>query len=139
MPVLNKSDIVVRDGVEDDTNFVFSTMLIGLYYGGTHFSHMNKSSFMHDYHQVVENLIKSGKLKVSCFKDDPSTILGYALLSEDLYNLHFIFVKKAWRNIGIMKSLVPKESLFCTHLTKVGVSLIKKYPQFSYNPLLLER
>lgn len=133
---MNKSDIAIREGVEDDKNFVLSTMLRGLYYGDSHFSHMDKSSFMHDYHDVVESLLKEGQLLVACFTDEPSVILGYALLSKDLYNIHFIFVKKAWRNIGIMKSLVPKNTLFCTHLTKVGLSLLHKNPQIFYNPLL---
>lgn len=136
---MNKSDIAIREGVEDDKNFVLSTMLRGLYYGDSHFSHMSKTTFMHDYHDIVEGLLKSGTLRVACFKDEPSVILGYALVSKDEYNLHFVFVKKAWRNIDIMTSLVPQNLLFCTHLTKVGVSLIKKYPHISYNPLLLER
>lgn len=136
---MNKSDIIVREGTEEDKNFVLATMLRGLYYGDLHFSYMNKASFMHDYHGVVENMFKTEQLKVSCLKDEPSVMLGYALISKDGYNLHFVFVKKAWRNIGIMTSLVPKNILFCTHLTKVGASLIKKFPQISYNPLLLER
>lgn len=133
---MNKSDIVVREGLEDDRNFVLSTMLRGLYYGDSHFSHMEKDFFMRDYHQVVEGLLKDGQLLVACFKDEPSVILGYALLSKDRYNLHFVFVKKAWRNIGIMQSLIPEHLLFCTHLTKVGVSLLHKNPQILYNPLL---
>lgn len=137
--IFKKSDIAVRQGVEEDKKFVFSTMLRGLYYGDSHLSYMEKDSFMRDYHQVIEGLLKHGQLLIACFKDDPSVILGYALLSQDRYNLHFVFVKKAWRNIGIMKSLVPHDTLFCTHLTKVGVSLLHKNPQIFYNPLLLER
>lgn len=137
---MNKSDLIeIREGLPGDNNFFLSTFLLGLYYGGTAYSEMNKDIFMKEYHGVAEKLLSSKEnvLKVACLKEDPSVILGYALLNKDLDTLHFTFVKKPWRKIGIMKSLIPQQVLFCTHLTDVGVSLIKKAPYISFNPFLL--
>lgn len=137
---MNKSDLIeIREGLPGDKNFVLSTFLLGLYYGGTAYSEMNKDIFMLEYHKLAEKLLSSedSLLRVACLKEDHNVILGYALLDKDGNTLHFVFVKKPWRKIGIMKSLIPQQVLFCTHLTDVGVSLIKKSPYVSFNPFLL--
>lgn len=137
---MSKSELVViRDYIpEEDKNFIMATFLRGLYYGESLFSEVKKSVFMENYHKVGEYLLTSPKhkVKVACFKDDPSTILGYALLSADESTVHFVFCKKAWRSIGIMRMLVPKSVTTTTHLTKVGLSLIKKY-NLEFNPFVL--
>lgn len=93
---------------------------------------------MANYHQVVEKLITDPRntVKVACLKDDPEIILGYAIYNE--FNLHWVFVKKSWREIGIAKNLVPSNVETVTHLTKVGLSiLIQKYPRADFNPFNL--
>lgn len=137
---MNKQDLIrLREGLPEDRNLVLSTMLLGLYYGSTQFSHMPKDLFMREYHKVVEGLLDSedNALIVACLKDENSAILGYSLVNKDLDTVHFTFVKKSWRNIGIMNSLIPASTLFVTHLTKVGLSLIKKRPHLVFNPFLI--
>lgn len=137
---MNKSDLIeIRAGLPGDKNFVLSTFLLGIYYGGTAYSEMSKDIFMLEYHKLAEKLLISEdtSLKVACLKEDHNVILGYALLDKDGHTIHFVFVKKLWRKIGIMKSLIPQQVLFCTHLTDVGISLIKKAPYISFNPFLL--
>lgn len=138
--MMNKSDLIaIRKGLPGDKNFVLSTFLLGLYYGGTAYSEMNKDIFMLEYHKLAEKLLISedSQLKVACLKEDSNVILGYALMNKDSDTLHFVFVKKPWRKIGIMQSLIPQQVLFCTHLTAVGLSLLKKSPYISFNPFLL--
>lgn len=137
---MNKSDLIdIREGLPGDKNFVLSTFLLGIYYGGTAYSEMNKDIFMLEYHKLAEKLLSSEDtmLKVACLKEDHNVILGYALIDKDGYTVHFVFVKKPWRKIGIMQSLIPQQVLFCTHLTDVGISLVKKAPHISFNPFLL--
>jgi hypothetical protein len=140
MEQLNKADLIaIRNGVLDDKNFILATMLRGLYYGETAFSEMDKSLFMSNYHGVVEKLLAcpSTTVRVACLKEDPGTILGYVIYREagGTTVLDYVFVKSAWRHIGIAKSLVPLSFSFCTHLTKIGRSL--KPESCSYNPFLL--
>ena len=92
---------------------------------------------MENYHKVAEALIKNCLIKVACLKDDPEVILGYAILSKVHPAIHFFFVKIAWRGIGIARSLVPKDTHSATHLTKVGLSIIKKHPGIVFNPFLI--
>jgi GNAT superfamily N-acetyltransferase len=89
---------------------------------------------MENYHRIVEGLITQGIIKVACLKEDPDVILGYAIFSKTYPALHFVFVKSAWRGIGIARSLVPKETKVVTHLTKVGLSILKKNPTLVFNP-----
>ena len=132
---IEKADLVIiRDGIEDDRSFIFSTFLRGLFYGDSWFSQMPKNLFMQNYHKILEALLDRSEIKVACLKEDPQVILGYAILSKTTPTLHWCFVKSAWRGIGIAKSLVPKETKVATHLTKVGLSIMKKRPEMVFNP-----
>lgn len=126
---MNKSDLfTIRESVEGDKNFILATILRGLYYGESWFSEIPKARFMSEYHKVVEFLLNkpTTAVLVACLKDDPEIILGYAILTPSANIVHFVFCKKAWRNIGIAKALVPSNVTTATHLTKTGLSIIRK-------------
>lgn len=144
--VAKKELIDVRPYGETDKNFVLATWLRGLYYGDTFFSNIPKTIFMENYHSILENFIKrnSEAIQVACLREDPEVILGYSVVRDikigeaDISVLDWIFVKTAWRGIGISKMLVPNKINACTHLTKLGASIIKnKYPNIIFNPFLL--
>jgi hypothetical protein len=136
---MNKSDLITTRGfLPDDRNFILATFLRGLYYGDSWFSLIDKNVFMNHYNKIVTQILDSplNTVSVACLKDDPNTVLGYAIYSQVKSTLHWCFVKKQWRGIGIAKDLVPKDIFAVTHLTKVGVSVIKK-KGWSFNPFLL--
>jgi hypothetical protein len=91
---------------------------------------------MEHYHKVINYLIdkKTINIRVACLKDDPTVILGYAIFEGD--TLHWVFIKKSWRNIGLAKDLVPKDIKIVTHLTSVGLSISKR-KGFEFNPFKL--
>lgn len=139
--MLDKKDLVaVRDTTPDDRNFILATFLRGLYYGDTWFREVNKAVFMQFYHEKAERLIDSldADIRVACLKDDPEVILGYAILSRTEAVAHWVFVKSAWRRIGIAKSLVPDNTKTVTHLTATGLSIIRKNPGVEYNPFIVD-
>lgn len=134
---MDKNDLVmVRDYNDKDKNFVYSTFLRGLYYGDFWYGSMPKDVFMTEYHKVLDLILTktSVKVKMAALKEDDETILGYSIYEDDI--LHFIFVKKAWRGIGIGRSLVPDTISKTTHLTKVGLS-IKNKKEWIFNPFLI--
>lgn len=136
---MDKTELVaIRDYLPSDKNFIYASWLRGIYYGDSWLSLMKKDIFMATYHKVIENLLDSPgvQVKVACLKEDPEVILGYAVLSKAAPVLHFVFVKAAWRSIGIAKSLVPADTKIVTNLTKSGLAIMRKYPSVSYNPLL---
>lgn len=130
--------IAIRDVQADDKSFIFATLLRGIYYGDSWLSRIPKNIFMAEYHKVVDFMLQlpSTVIKVACLKDDPEVILGYAILGDST-RLHYVFVKKAWRGIGIAKSLVPPTVRVATHLTDVGISLLSKHPEVVFNPFAL--
>ncbi len=135
--IVNKSELIdYRNHLTDDRNFILATFLRGLYYGDSWFSEINKSVFMEHYHKVINYLIdkKTINIRVACLKDDPTVILGYAIFEGD--TLHWVFIKKSWRNIGLAKDLVPKDIKIVTHLTSVGLSISKR-KGFEFNPFKL--
>lgn len=123
--------------VPEDKNFILATWLRGLYYGDSVFSNMRKSTFMSSYHAVIEHLLtkNANSIKVACLKDDPSVILGYAVLAQNDTTLHWAFTKKGWRSIGIIKDLLPNSIKYVTHLTKVGNSIVKS-KGWEFNPFI---
>lgn len=135
MSQLNKADLVsTRSANANDKNFIFATWLRGLKYGNDWYNEIDSATYFSVYHQVLEAVLAKPdtKVTVSCLKDDPEVVLGYSVHTSD--KLHWIFVKKAWRSIGIAKSLIPANIKTVTHLTTVGKSILKKYPEVKFNP-----
>jgi hypothetical protein len=142
----NKEAIVIRSYTNLDRNFILATWLRGLYYGDTWYNAIPKSIFMENYHRVLEKFLPhpSVTIKVACLKEDPEIILGYSVSRNikygeaDIAVLDWIFVKSAWRKIGVAKMLLPSKINACTHLTKTGLSILKqKLPNVIFNPFLM--
>lgn len=152
---VNKKDLVViRDYIETDkdlegdTAFIYSTWLRGLYFGNSWpkevfqdprapidlYREIDADLFFNYYHEVIEKIIsrKPTKISVCVLKEDEDVILGYSVSEPKI--LHWVFVKDAWRKLGIAKDLIPKDIQVITHLTKIG-SLIKPI-QWKFNPWL---
>jgi len=135
---MDKKDLIfTRDATPDDVNFIFATWLRGLRYGNHTFELIHQEIYFTLYHQVIEKLLSSPtvKIKVSALIEDPTVILGYCVSDQDV--VHWTFVKDAWRGIGIMKSLLPKDFTTVTHITNIGEEIIrKKFPHIIFNPFL---
>ena len=108
-------------------------------YGNDFFNLIPPSVYYSVYQKVIIALLEPGisSIKVAALADDDDVILGYSVLTKHASSIHWVFVKDKWRGIGIMKSLVPDTVVQATHITNVGVSLIKKFPQITFNPFLL--
>lgn len=137
LQVLNKKDLAeIREAKVSDINFILATFLRGLYYGDSWFGQIPKSLFMSTYHKVVNAMLANPNnlVQVACLKSDPDTILAYVIASRDGTTLHWAFCKKAWRGIGLVKDLIPKNVSQVTHLTKVGLSILKRHESLIFNP-----
>lgn len=126
----------VREGTKDDVNFVLATFLRGLYYGDSWFSFIPKDVFMDNYKNVAAAILKNPDniVRVACLKDDPSVILGYSLMTADYQTVHWVFVKKAWRDRGIATALTPRHPVYVSHLTGLGKKLLPKLNGAVFNP-----
>lgn len=136
--MLNKSELVtIRDYTPEDKNFVYATLLRGIFYGGFFYGEMKKSTFMLRYHEVLDKLIPVSKIKIVCDRTDPDVIYSYCITNQDGTVVHFVFTKAAWRGIGLAKSIIPLTVEACSHLTKQGLSILRKYPAIEFNPFRL--
>lgn len=126
----------IRDYSPKDLAFIKATMLRGLYYGDSWFSLIPKDRFMNAYKHFVDTLLASPKniVKVAVLKEDSDVILGYSILSKDFTKIHWVFVKKDWREKGIGRALLPQYPVVATHLTITGKNLIHKFPGCVFDP-----
>lgn len=115
-----------------DESFIYSTWLRGLYYGNEWFRKIDKQSFFDKYRLVIQHLLATSTIKVICLEDAPDVIAGYVVYSGT--KLHWVYVKKSWRGIGLGRELVPTDIESVTHLTEKAAK--KKNPLWRFDPLL---
>lgn len=129
----------VRAAEKSDESFITFTFLRGLYYGDSWFSLIPRDIFMSNYKKVIQALIADPDIiiYIACLKEDPAVIIGYSILSLDAQTIHWVYVKKRWRNNGIAKALLPKFPTVITHLNAVGKTLMSKFPNVIFNPFNL--
>lgn len=138
-----KNDLYfIRDYEElTDKNFILATWLRNLYYGSSFYSKIPQDVFMGAYHAVLQRFMSEDPIiKVACLQEDPEVILGYCVYRKagDGAVLDYIFVKKAWRKIGIGKALLPENVKAVTHLTKQAEAMLTdKLPGVHFNPFLI--
>ena len=113
----------IREGQPTDTHFICGTWLPGLYYGNPFYREIDRVAFFENYIIAVQYILKKSHVLIACLNEDPDVILGYAVFNGNV--LHWVYVKKPWRNIGIAKKLVPIDIETVTHLTTVGKDIIK--------------
>ncbi len=133
--VVSKSAMVtLRDGIDSDRSFIFASWLKGLRHGNDYFGLIQSDAYFKHYHRVIETILDDFEVtvRVACLKEDPDVILGYAVYKND--TLHWTHVKKAWRKIGLARDLVPPNITTVSNVTKVGISLLRKHPNVSFNP-----
>lgn len=122
---MEKRDLIIlRPGEESDFSLIFSTWLKGLKYANSWFNEIESNSYFKHYQGVIETILNSGEttLTVAALKDSEDVVLGYSVTR--LPNiLHWVYVKPAWRGIGLARDLVPTTIQIVTHLTNVGRSI----------------
>lgn len=110
----------IRDATKEDESFIYSTWLLGLRHGNDWFLSIDKERYFQCYKRIIGVLLENSAVKIACLNDDPDVALGYVVYHNN--TAHWLFVKKAWRRLGIAKALYPKEITRWSHMTK----LVKK-------------
>lgn len=140
MSIIKKfhSDLHVRDAELEDKSFIFNSFLEGLYNGNSFFNLMKRKTFMESYKHVLGKIITRLNviILVMCLNDDPRVIVGYSLI-QDGHILHWVFVKKKWRKCGVAHFLVPETINAVSHLSDLGIEILKKYPEIEFNPFFV--
>lgn len=124
--------LTIRQAGYGDESFIYSTWLRGLYYGNDWFRKIDKKSFFEKYRQVVAHLLSKSNITVACLSEDPEVIVGYCVHSGTV--LHWVYVKRSWRNMGVGQALIPEGIECVTHLTKKAA----KKNHYRFDPLITE-
>lgn len=127
---LNLNLWTIREAREEDKDFISKTWLPGLYYGNDWYNKIDKEVYFSTYPKVVKHFLDISKIRVACLPEDFDVILGYCVYQDN--KLHYLYVKNAWRKLGVAKSLIPQGINTCTHLTKIGANLLPK--GWKFNP-----
>lgn len=130
--------IVTRPwNLDTDKAFVLSTWLRGAYYGDSWFSLIPKDRFMQAYEPFLQKLLDTPgvDVTVACLAEDPDVLIGYVVHTNTV--VHWMFVKKSWRKIGVAKSLLPPRVSCVSHLTSLGKKLLPKLPGAVFDPFIV--
>lgn len=128
--------IAIRGYQDSDKHLILSTMLRGLYYGNSFFTNIQKDVFFKEYSEIAHKMLfkRSNSLTIACSMEEPTVVLGWALISLDASVLHYAFVKEPFRNKGIAKRLIGSNKIeIVTHITDLG-NKIRRAKGWTFDP-----
>lgn len=134
----------IRSVSKDDYPFIFNSWLKSLSKSFTKNNLTDKNVYYQGQHRLIERLLQTSNCHVAVDGDDESIIVGYLIESveQSVNVVHYIYVKKDFRNMGIAESLLRHanigrgNNIMFTHATVSGFALAQGYGAF-YNPYLL--
>lgn len=135
-----KMDYFIRGPVKEDIEFIYATWTRSYRHGSAVGKSVNSDAeFYPQYNKVIDWLLSQpdSTVDVVALPDQPLVILGYAVSQKKV--LHFLFVKEAFRNLGIEEALLKKLGKIevYTHKTVSIKKIMQKYAKALYNPFLL--
>lgn len=124
--ILDTSDVTcinlinIRDGKVSDEDLIYSTWIRPLYHDSDENSDIDRDVFVKATRKRIASILSrpSVSIKIACLNDDPDVIIGYSVI--EWRKLWWVYVKKAWREMGIAKRLIPDSVNSCGPLTRRG-------------------
>ena len=134
--------IQTRSLTENDKPFIFSSWLKH-YKNRSYFAKRIRNSIFYKWHHIIiENILDrpATVVMVAHPEGEPDVILGFIVGEVVPENsvVHFVYVKPAFKRMGIAKHLFKKSKLdqaeFFTHWTFDCDELLRKLPNIVYDP-----
>jgi GNAT superfamily N-acetyltransferase len=115
-----------RDATLDDFDFVQGTLLNHFYEEAFWSLRLTTRIFFDGHTPLVRSLLQQASVVIACERDDPTSILGFVVFEkgggpDGADVIDFIYVKKAWRKLGIGKMLLIATGLETGNPTLEGV------------------
>ena len=118
-------NLTIRDATASDVPFLVATWRKAVMYSSPTFEHIPHEVVYEKYTPVIKSILAKASVRILCMTSEPNIVLGYAVLEDA--KLHFVYIKKAWRNQGFANLLINTTPIkTITHLTKPGLALAKK-------------
>jgi hypothetical protein len=120
---------------ENYRNMVLAKWLRTLRFGNDFFRLIDSNSYFAAYQQYIKNVLLKPQciVRLAVLSDDEDVCLGFSVSEPEA--LHFVWVHKDNRKIGIGNALVQFPFKYITHLTNTGMTIWnKKYKDCKFNP-----
>lgn len=128
----------LRSALGSDLNFIFDTFRESMRMDSSLGRSCKASIFKREFNRVIDHLLEKAKTTIACMVEDENVILGYLIWEPSI--IHYCFVKRAFRGMGIAKELVQSSNLSsdiqCAFKTRSSKEIFNKYPSLIHNPLL---
>jgi GNAT superfamily N-acetyltransferase len=105
-----------REGTAEDFDFVQATLLNHYYEESFWAQRLTTRSYFDGHTPLVRALLQQARVLVACTQEDPGLILGFVVFEPaggpagtDV--LDFLYVKKAWRKLGVGRMLLAATGL----------------------------
>ncbi len=123
-------EVVLRLGCQADRKFIASSWFQSYRLA----SQLPFDIYKQGQSALIDRLLATSYISVAVAREEPEEILGYSLYDEQA--THYVYVKQAYRRLGIGKVLASLGSGQHSHETPVGRRLAAKV-RSRYNPYLL--
>lgn len=129
----------------DDIGFIFNSWLKS-FRNSPWAKPMHNNVYFASHHALIDELIGHSKIYMACSKSNPAELYGYIVAGriQGVFTVHYVYVKHAFRNLGIGKLLLncysrAENELGCyTHFTyHVSKHKLDEKAALLYNPYLL--
>ena len=108
------------------------------------YKHVENTIYFENHHKILQQCVKNSQVFIACDENDLSQILGYIVADriDGILTIHYVYVKQAFRGLGIAKLLLEevgfdrKVATIFTHGTEFGIKL-GKYFNCVFHPYVL--
>jgi GNAT superfamily N-acetyltransferase len=143
-----EEQIAIRDAVADDMPFFFNSFLNHYKHSSPHTRLIPESHYYLELHGIVDRVLerKGNILKLCVLAEDPSIVFGYLWANDYPETIFYLYVKKAFRGLGIAKALMQAvfpdfsetKKVFYPFFTYDAGKITMKYSKLVFNPYLLD-
>ncbi len=116
---------------------IYSKWLRSFRYGNPYFRLVKPADvYYRHYHEHIESILAHPEvcISVAVLSDTHDVVLGFSVYSIPV--LHYVYVQKDFRRLGIGARLLPAGSKEFSHLTRIGLDIwhSPKYEDLKFNP-----
>ena len=123
--------LIFREATPADVSFLYSSFLRS-YRESPIVKGVDNSTYYNEQAKVVAKLLQNCEVKVVSPTNDLNSILGYIIYKND--TIHFVYVKHAFRKLGIGRLLVET---YCPEFVQYTHFCHRKPTTGIYNPFAI--
>lgn len=116
---------------------IFNKFLLSLRYSNEFFKLIEQKAYFKAYEDFIRRLMYRPDcfVRLAVLSDDHDVVLGWCLTEPNC--VHYVYVNRENRRLGIAKSLIKDPFETFTHLTKTALLLwSSKFPEAKFNPFV---